>query len=107
MIPESKGKTMLVHTVFFWLKRELDPAQRAAFRAGVDSLCGIECAEAVYVGTPAATFRPVIDRTYDISLTVVLKDLEAHDSYQVDPIHTKFVDDFGTCWERALIYDAD
>lgn len=98
---------MLVHTVFFWLKRDLDPSQRAAFRAGVDSLCDITCAEAVYVGTPAETVRPIIDRTYDIGLTVVLKDLEAHDAYQVDPIHTEFVSEFGSYWERALIYDAD
>ena len=85
----------------------LSDPQRAAFRAGVETLCAIECAEAVYVGTPAATARPVIDRTYDIGLTVVLKDMDAHDAYQVDPIHKKFVDDFGTYWERALIYDAD
>lgn len=98
---------MLVHTVFFWLKKDLDAAQRAAFSAGVESLSAISCAEAVYIGTPAATARPVIDRTYDIGLTVVLKDLEAHDAYQVDPIHTKFVGEFGSYWERVVIYDAD
>lgn len=98
---------MLVHSVYFWLKRDLDAAQRAAFLAGVETLRGIDCAEAVYIGTPSATARPVIDRTYDIGLTVVLKDLAAHDAYQVDPLHTKFLAEFGTFWERAVIYDAD
>ena len=98
---------MLVHTVFFWLKSDLNSDQRSAFRAGVDSLTGIESAEAVYVGTPADTDRPVIDRSYDIGLTVVLKDMAAHDAYQVDPIHRKFVDEFGSFWERVVIYDAD
>lgn len=98
---------MLVHSVFFWLKRDLDAAQRAAFSAGVDSLAAIECAEAVYIGTPAATARPVIDRTYDIGLTVVLKDMAAHDAYQVDPIHLKFVESYGSYWERVVIYDVD
>lgn len=98
---------MLVHTVYFWLKRDLDAAERASFRAGVDSLAAIPCAEAVYIGTPAATTRPVIDRTYDIGLTVVLKDLSAHDEYQVDPIHLAFVQTYGSYWERVVIYDAD
>lgn len=98
---------MLVHSVFFWLKADLTDTQRAAFRVGVDSLAGIGCAEAVYVGTPATTDRPVIDRSYDIGLTVLLKDMAAHDAYQVDPVHRKFVDEFGSWWERVVIYDAD
>jgi hypothetical protein len=53
---------MLVHTVYFWLKPELTPAQRAEFRQGIESLSGIPAVEAIYVGTPAATEkRPVID----------------------------------------------
>lgn len=98
---------MLVHTVYFWLKSDLTEEQRAAFAKGVDSLRGIGCAEAVYIGTPAATDRPVIDKSYDIGLTVVLADMAAHDAYQVDPIHTKFVEEFGSYWERVVIYDAD
>lgn len=98
---------MLVHSVFFWLKSDLSEEQRSAFRSGVESLAAIPSAEAVYIGTPAATDRPVIDRSYDIGLTVVLKDLAAHDAYQVDPIHRKFVDEFGGYWARVLIYDAD
>ena len=98
---------MLVHSVFFWLKADLSESQRTAFRAGVDSLAAIGSAEAVYIGTPSTTDRPVIDRSYDIGLTVVLKDLAAHDAYQIDPIHRKFVDEFGGYWERVVIYDAD
>ncbi len=98
---------MLVHTVFFWLPSDLDETQRAAFQAGVDSLATISCAEAVYIGTPAATDRPVIDKSYDISLTVLLKDMDAHDAYQVDPIHLAFLEGFRSVWERVLIYDAD
>lgn len=98
---------MLVHSVFFWLKSDLTEEQRVAFRAGVESLCNIASAQAVYLGTPAATDRPVIDKSYDLGLTVVLKDMAAHDAYQVDPIHTRFVDEFGGYWERVVIYDAD
>ena len=36
--------------------------------------------------------RPVVEDSYDYAITVVLKDMEAHDHYQVDPIHLEFID---------------
>jgi len=98
---------MLVHTVYFWLKPELTAAQRADFRRGVESLGGIKAVEKIYVGTPAATGkRPIIDDSYAVALTVLCKDVAAHDAYQVDPIHLGFVEQFKACWTRVQIYDA-
>ena len=98
---------MLVHTVYFWLKPELTPPQRAEFRRGVESLAGIRAVEAVYVGTPAATVqRPVVDDTYSFALTVICKDIEAEKQYQVDPLHLAFVNSFKSFWSRVQIYDA-
>mgnify|MGYP001551912783 FL=1 len=99
---------MLVHTVYFWLKSDLTPAQRADFRRGVESLAGIKAAEKIYVGTPANTEkRPVIDYSYAVALTVLCKNVAAHDAYQVDPIHLKFVEQFKSFWSRVQIYDAE
>lgn len=101
------GDTMLVHTVYFWLKPDLTETQRADFRGGVESLVGIKAAEKVYVGSPAKTAkRPVVDDSYAVALTVVCQDVAAHDAYQVDPIHLKFVEQFKTFWTRVQIYDA-
>lgn len=98
---------MLVHTVYFWLKSELTPAQRAEFRRGVESLGGIKAVDKIYVGTPAATEkRPIIDDSYSVALTVVCQDVAAHNAYQVDPLHLKFVEQFKTFWSRVQIYDA-
>ena len=99
---------MLVHTVFFWLKKELTADQAAQFRAGVESLKAIPSADAVYVGTPAQTAeRPVIDSTYDVCLTVLLQDIPAHDAYQSHPIHLEFIAKFKDSWEAVKVYDAD
>ncbi len=99
---------MLVHTVYFWLKPELTDAQRADFRKGVESLGTIKSATAVYVGTPARTLdRPIIDKSFSVALTLVCKDVAAHDAYQVDPIHEAFVNTFKTYWSRVQIYDAE
>lgn len=99
---------MLVHTVYFWLKPELTAAQRADFRHGVESLSGIKAVEKIYVGAPAKTVkRPIIDDSYSIALTVICKDVAAHDAYQVDPIHLAFVEKCRTFWNRVQIYDAE
>jgi hypothetical protein len=99
---------MLIHSVYFWLKPDLSPAQRADFRRGVESLRAIKAAEKIYVGIPAKTEkRPVIDDSYAVALTVLCKNVAAHEAYQIDPIHLKFVEQFKTFWTRVQIYDAE
>lgn len=99
---------MLVHTVYFWLREDLTDEQRKAFKEeGIDRLKEISSTDAVFTGVPASTDRPVIDRSYDFGLTVVLKDMQAHDEYQVDPIHTDFIKRFGDYWTKVTIYDAE
>ena len=41
-----------------------------------------------------------MEDSYDFAITVVLKDMAAHDDYQADPIHLEFIEkckDVGTC----------
>ena len=98
---------MFVHTVYFWLRRDLTDEQRRAFKEeGIDSLKKIPSTTAIYTGSPADTDRPIIDRTYDFALTVVLADRAAHDEYQEDPIHHDFVNRFGQYRIKVSIYDA-
>jgi hypothetical protein len=98
---------MLVHTVYFWLKPELTAPQRADFRRGVESLGRIPSVHQAYVGTPAPTERrPIIDDSYSVALTVICRDVAAHDAYQVDPIHLAFIEQFKTFWSKLQIYDA-
>jgi hypothetical protein len=99
---------MLLHAVYFWLKPGLTAAQRAEFRRGVESLAAIPHVVQVHVGTPAAVpDRPVVDRTFDVGLTVVCRDVAAHNAYQADPIHRAFVARFSSYWTRVQIYDAE
>ena len=99
---------MLYHCVYFWLKPELTPAQRADFRRGVETLAGIKAVEKVAIGAPAATERrAVIDASYDVALIVLCKDIAAQNAYQVDPIHLAFVEKFKAFWSRVQIYDSE
>lgn len=99
---------MLVHNVFFWLNKSLDGAQITEFRMSLESLKTIEHAEAVYVGSPADTAeRPVIDTSYDFCLTVILKDIAAHDAYQAHETHQAFLAAHKQHMKKIKVYDAD
>ena len=98
---------MLVHSVYFWLKPDLSAADRADFERGVGSLSGVKTVEKCFIGVPAPTGkRPVIDDTYSVALTLVFKDVAAHDAYQVDPVHLAFVSSCQRYWTKVQIYDS-
>lgn len=97
---------MLVHTVFFWLKPELTPAQRAGFAQALETLRTIPM-QAFYVGRPApVAARPVVDASFDYAITCVFADVAAHDAYQTHPVHQAFVAHGKPLWSRVQIYDA-
>jgi hypothetical protein len=96
---------MFVHTVFFWLHHPESQDDHQALRAGLESLKGVNEISAAYIGTPADTRRPVIDHSYDFSITFVFADKAAHDTYQSHPIHLKFVDECAHLWQRVQVYD--
>jgi hypothetical protein len=99
---------MLTHTVIFWLKEGLTQEDRDLFFEGVKTLTTIDSVESSFLGTPASTpKRPVVDDSYDCALSVSLKDLDAHDHYQADPIHLAFIEKCRHLWEKVIIYDAD
>jgi hypothetical protein len=106
--PRPTTITMLVHSVYFWLKPELTPAQRADFRRGAESLATIKSVEKLYVGVPAGVpDRPVVDKSFGVALTVICRDVAAHNAYQVDPVHLAFIERWKSYWARVQIYDAE
>jgi len=99
---------MLVHTVFFRLKPGVTAALAADFKKGVETLGAIKHVEKVYVGTPAKVpARPVTDQSFAVALTVLCKDVAAHDAYQDDPIHHAFIAKYKDLWARVQVYDAE
>jgi hypothetical protein len=103
--PEKLGKDMFVHSVYFWLKPDLNETQKAQFKKGLNSLTEIESVFRAFIGAPAPTNRPIIDRSYSYALLLVFKDQKAHDQYQDDPIHEKFRQECSSLWSKVVIYD--
>jgi hypothetical protein len=98
---------MFIHSVYFYLTHPESDADRAALKAGLETLRGIEGIEAATIGVPAATRRPVIDHTYDVSWILTFADQAAHDVYQDHPVHHDFVKNCQHLWQRVQIYDTE
>jgi len=99
---------MLIHAVFFWLKTDLNAAQRANFLLEVKKLSAVKTIEKIYVGTPAKIAeRSVTERGFDVALTIVFRDGPAHDAYQVDPVHLAFVERNKDSWTKVVVYDSE
>ena len=95
---------MFVHCVYFWLKPGLSPAEIKQFVEGATSLTKIKTVRNGFLGKPASTDRPIIDRTYSYGMVVAFDDMAGHDAYQVDPIHDKFRA-LAHLWGKVQIYD--
>ena len=97
---------MFVHAVYFWLRDGLTRDDEARFAAGLESLRAIDGVAHGYIGVPAPTDRPVIERGYSRALVLVFADQRAHDAYQVHPVHDRFRAECGGYWTSVRIYDS-
>jgi len=99
----------MIHSVYFWLKDDLDDPQRAFFREELLRLQEIDYLHSIQVGTPAATAERagVTDHSFDYSLVVEFASMKDHDRYQgPDPHHDRFVKEAAPLCQKILVFDS-
>jgi hypothetical protein len=102
----DKKSTILIHHVFFWLKKPGSTTDRQLLIEGLKTLSGIKEVKKLLIGTPAATEqRGVVDNSYDVSELMYFDNIEGQNAYQVDPIHKAFVEKYSHLWEKVVVYD--
>ena len=99
-------KNTFIHHVYFWLKNPENNNDLLALIEGLQKLSSVKTIKSFHIGKPAGTSRDVIDTTYSVSWLLLFDNKEDQDSYQVDPIHLKFVDECSQLWEKVVVYDA-
>lgn len=104
---ESSVESPFVHTVYFWFKEDVTHVEVKEFAEASKSLAQIQGVLKVYGGTPAATERPSLEKSYDYALVVLMKDIIAHDAYQQDPIHLKLLSSYSSMFDSILVTDID
>lgn len=51
--------------------------------------------------------RPVNDHGYDVVLNLVFESRAAHDAYQTEPRHLKFIEEQKPNWKQVRVFDSD
>jgi hypothetical protein len=97
---------VFVHHVLFYQSATATDADRAKLLEGLHTLRQIPAIQQAHIGTPAATDRAVIDRTYTFSLLCLFASAADELIYQQHPIHDVFRQDYARYWEKVVIYDA-
>ena len=100
------AKNMFIHHVYFWLKNASSKEDQQKLVEGLEKLSKVKTIKMFHIGKPAGTNRDVIDTSYSISWLCLFDDAAGQDSYQVDPIHLKFVEECQHLWEKVIVYDS-
>ena len=107
VVSGKEVQSPFIHSVYIWFKDGVTQDQKDAMAEASLKLAEINGVLAVYDGVPAATDRPIVERSYDYALIVHMKDLAAHDAYQVDPIHLNLLKTYSDFWEKVMVTDIE
>lgn len=102
----SAPKELFVHHVLFYLKNAGSASDKAKLLEGLNKLAKCPTIKMVHIGTPAATNRNVIERTYTYSWLCFFDSPADEESYQKHPIHDDFRNNYSSLWEKVVIYDS-
>jgi len=97
---------MFIHHVYFWLKNPGSAEDLKKLKEGLQKLTAVETIGMYQIGTPAATNRDVIERTYSVSWMLMFDNLEDEEVYQHHPLHLKFVEECSHLWSKVIVYDS-
>lgn len=104
---KKKMNNLLIHHVFFWLKNPTSEADKAKLIEGLNTLTAIKQLKKYHIGKAASTeSRDVIDSSYNVSWYTVFDSIADEGKYQIDPIHTKFVEEYKHLWNKVVVYDS-
>ena len=95
-----------IHHVYFWLKNPDSREDRAKLVEGLKKLSKVKTIKMFHIGQPADTNRDVIDSSYAVSWFTLFNNAADQQSYQVDPIHLKFVEECSSLWSKVVVYDS-
>jgi hypothetical protein len=97
----------LAHMVYFKLKDSSPAAKEKLVEACRKYLSGHAGTVAFAAGVLAEDLnREVNDRDFDVSLHVVFENKAAHDKYQTQPRHLKFIEENKENWDKVRVFDS-
>ncbi len=94
------------HVVLVWLKEPGDEEMRRKFVEASSTLNNLPGILFRHVGVVSPSSRAIVDDTFDVAVTVTLKDKKAFKAYMEHPQHKKVVDEqLKPLVNRIVAYD--
>jgi hypothetical protein len=105
---DAGNDPMLVHSVYFTLRDDTPAARAKLVESCYRNLAPIEGIAFFAAGTRDEELtREVNDLEFDVALTVVFRDRAAHDRYQPDERHQRFIAENKDGWAKVRVFDSD
>lgn len=102
----AKSNQQITHVVIVWLKQPGDTAMRHQFIKASNQLNDLPGIVSRYTGVVAPSDRSIVDDTFDVAVTVTLKNKQALQAYLNNPRHKKIMQEqIKPLVNRAVIYD--
>lgn len=99
---------LLVHSVYFQLNDNSPEARKKLLDSCDKYLTGHPGTVFYAAGTLAEEYsRPVNDKAFDVTITVVFESRAAQDAYQVAPRHLEFIAENKPNWKVVRVFDSD
>ena len=96
------------HNVYFWLQNPDNEEDRKFFETSLRTMLSTsQYVEEYHIGIPAATDRPVIDRSYTFAAVMSFRNAADQDAYQEEDVHKNFLQECRPYWTKVIIYDSE
>jgi hypothetical protein len=102
----AEEKNVFIHHVFFWLAEPDNIQHQQQLIDGLKKLSKVSTIRRYHIGRPAGTSRDVIDSSYSVSWCLFFSNAADQESYQVDPIHLRFIDECKHLWKTVIVFDS-
>ena len=101
------SKVTFIHTVFFWFENPDSESDKIFFKNSLKKFIeSSKFIESTFIGTPPNKERSVVDDSFTFSLTVSFTSKENHNSYQIEDVHQKFIEESSYLWSQVKVYDS-
>ena len=104
--PRDFGKSPVHHVVLCWLKDSGNAAQRQRIIEASRAFRRIPGVQTVHAGEPVISYRPIVDDSFDVAITLSFADAAALATYLDHPDHRRAADEvLRPLVERIVVYD--
>lgn len=105
-IAQAETGQTFSHVLVVWLKQPGNEKMRQKFVAASERMNSLPGIISRHVGFVKKSDRKIVDDSFDIAVTVTLKDKAAYDAYMAHPLHKEIVErDLKPLVKKLIAYD--